>query len=175
MKERPIPFNGPIAGTKTQTRRKVKGVVEQGGAYSLDAHMQGNFPLCPYGVPGDRLWVKETFAVVEGGDPLVTFCSDGRTIMMDDRADYGFGTLPLRWTPSIYMPRWASRLTLEVTEVRVERLQEISEVDALAEGVTHGQSARDAFASLWEKIHGEGSWGMDPWVWVVGFKRVTAP
>ena len=95
----------------------------------------------------------------------------------------------LHWKPSIHMPRWASRITLEVTGVRVERLQDISEADAIAEGVTGVssggvtlftttgvncfQAAKDAYAALWELINGPGSWDANPWVWVVEFKRIA--
>jgi len=224
VKERPILFNGPmvraiLAGKKTQTRRKVKlrtGPVDDNGDTSdfvtssiiNDSILRevrrpsicGSRPVpCPYGVPGDRLWVRETWApFYASGSSVVAWPDDtedanaARYLATPEvvracpsspsrgqaSVDVAvIGSQGHRWRPSIHMPRWASRITLEVTDVRVERLREISPVDARAEAPTLGkwQTARDAFASLWEKIHGEGSWGMDPWVWVVGFKRVTAP
>ena len=112
------------------------------------------------------------------------------------RLAHRHGTHVAPWRPSIHMPRWASRITLEITDIRVERLQEISEDDAKAEGVepwvigdgwreyglppdveaagTHPlRSARDSFASLWESINGPGSWKANPWVWVIEFRRVS--
>lgn len=152
---------------------------------------------CPYASHrGDRLWVRETFARI-----------DGQTrpwIETDYRATYKHGdrlgdTLGIKkwWTPSIHMPRHASRITLEVTGVRIERLQEISEADALAEGVfkkvgatpigddvetaTGGEliyalptQAREEYRRLWESINGPGSWAVNPWVWVVEFKHLTS-
>lgn len=207
MRERPIPFSAPmvraiLAGAKTQTRRIVKhhitGPNPPGGFYDwhdkrtgawVGAH-GGNLKfnktnaavLCPYGGPGDRLWVRETWHSSPHFDCLY-------------RADYDDGARLAKviahggWKSSIHMPRWASRITLEITDVRVERLQEISEADAIAEGIEPG-SARDfwklygrgangdmdrsprvAYRSLWESIHGVGSWDANPWVWVVEFRR----
>lgn len=195
-KERPVLFSAPmvkalLAGIKTQTRRVVKnpnviGIVENGG--------QPGYMLCPYGAPGDRLWVKESHALIwPGADPP----DDPRDNRVEYRADTDGvsppGEWPLdqrkdpacpRWRPSIHMPRWASRLTLEVTGVRVERVQDISEEDARAEGVfapnDHGHcwpdgQPRRAFADLWRTINGEGSWKANPFVWVVEFRRTEAP
>jgi len=166
MKERPILFSGPMVraileGRKTQTRRIVKpqplrdrGVM----AFNDGEHPQMR---CPYGKPGDRLWVRETW------------CPDVEPYTFRYKAD---GDEPLeRWRPSIHIPRWASRITLEVVSVRVERLQNISEDDALAEGITlveRGTSPVDQFNKLWESINGPGSWEANPWVWVVEFKRI---
>ena len=145
MKERPIIFSGSMVraildGRKTQTRRAVK--VEKGFAIT-NPEPPPHFYPCPYGQPGDRLWVRET------------------------------------WKPSIHMPRWDSRLTLEIVSVRVERLQDISKEDAESEGVAiiesvdHGkQSARGQFAIVWESINGHGSWALNPWVWVIEFKKL---
>ncbi len=200
-KERPIIFSGPmvralLAGTKTQTRRVMKhqpthfnpaGVPRVANPYFGPSAVL----RCPYGQPGDLLWVRETFAKI-----------DGQTrpwIETDYRATYAHGDrlgdhlgIKKRWTPPIHMPRAASRITLEITEVRVERLQEISEADAVAEGCArlplqdghgawwsadvdagpalHGRTARDAYRLLWESINGPGSWGENPWVWVIAFK-----
>lgn len=209
MKERPILFSAPmvraiINGTKTQTRRVVKPqplmVTDRTtapwngppGALKLGLEQLGRG--CPYGQPGDRLWVRETFARI-----------DGQTrpwIETDYRATYTHGdrlgdTLGIkkRWTPSIHMPRAASRITLEVTGVRVECLQDISEADAIAEGVfkkvgttpignavetaTGGEliyavptQAREEYHRLWESINSPGSWDANPWVWVIEFKRL---
>jgi hypothetical protein len=148
----------------------------------------------PYGVPGDRLWVRETFAHMYRGNAVpearrpedVVYRADGLT-----PDEYAYGS----WKPSIHMPRWASRITLEITGVRVERLQEISEVDAAAEGVeslrNEGEywkhylestascdaliclSARESFRTLWDSLAAPGAdWQANPWVWVVGFKRI---
>lgn len=180
MKERPILFSAPmvraiVAGTKTQTRRIVKpGVLEDGWPIAYAAER------CPYGAPGDRLWVRETWAKAgEVGDDI------------EYRADNP-DPLGARWRPSIHMPRWASRLLLEVTAVRVERLQDISEDDACAEGVQEldgtldelalyarakkmGECATDSrvwFAELWDSINGtRAPWASNPFVWVVSFKR----
>lgn len=162
---------------------------------------------CPYGAPGDRLWVRETARCVAQSEqpPLnrgridIDYKAGGGTSReyslespyhwfpsMDRNVD---GTP--RWQPAIHMPRWASRITLEITGVRVERLQAISEADAIAEGVEQvstGQyrdylntdiplfldSPKASYASLWESINGAGSWDANPWVWVVSFSRVTA-
>ncbi len=149
---------------------------------------------CPYGQPGDRLWVRETFAIV----PRTAYArSDGvqQTLRPEDPYDHDAAIYRegwtrsrggFRWRPSIHMPRWASRLTLEITGVRVERLQDISEADAIAEGVTAVSSggvtlfattgvncsAKDAYAALWESINGPGSWDANPWVWAIEFRRV---
>lgn len=129
---------------------------------------------CPYGQPGDRLWVRETWRIVgdSDDDTLDMFDCDDVQYRADDDQSYID-----KYRPSIYMPRRLSRITLEVTGVRVERLQDISEADALAEGVAAKHTpdadytAREAYAALWEQINGGGSWAANPWVWVVEFKR----
>jgi hypothetical protein len=155
----------------------------------------------PYGVVGDRLWVREAHAFTTGIDnaPLgsVRFRADeGSEAWAADRLDRQTNRRS-PWRPSIHMPRWASRITLEVKDVRVERLNAISEEDAEAEGVTvhvgvvdgdgeviglrpafvpwplEGHGARQAYASLWDDINGAGSWAASPWVWVVEFRVVT--
>lgn len=171
MTERPILFSAPmvraiLAGTKTQTRRVVKG--------NLGAICKGNIPLvadisrCPYGQPGDRLWCRETWG---------EHCSNKSIVY---RADFGAGEFdPVnRWRPSIHMPRIASRILLEIESVRVERLNDISRGDAMAEGcpfpnMASGPDPRKWYSGLWDEINGAGSWAANPWVWVVEFRRVT--
>jgi hypothetical protein len=205
MKERPILMSAPMVracldGSKTQTRRVVKpgnlgganlpsrqptpnwNSVSYGpGIWSDDA---GFSSRCPYGVPGDRLWVRECWAYnPDFGQNLNFVCY---------RADPGHEYDGLRWRPSIHMPRKACRIVLEVTGVRVERLQDISEADARAEGVrqmrdgsgcwvsregpanlvTPWLTAREAYADLWNVINGASAWDANPWVWVIEFKRV---
>src|SRR5690606_17555323 len=159
--------------------------------------------LCPYGAAGTRLWVRETWAPL--GDQLTEVTGRPRVFRADadlvrddsgDRVGWWLGETflegserPFRWRPSLYMPRWASRITLEVTEVRVQRLQEITEEDAIAEGVAANPyvmcdgtvdelmsiSARDNFRALWDTINGKRpgcSWKANPWVWVVEFRRI---
>jgi len=121
---------------------------------------------CQYGLPGDQFWVKEKFAPCIGGAEW----PENPTLY---RAD----ALPeyerLRWKPSIFMPLWASRITLKIEGVRVERLQEISEADAKAEGVSHScdRDDVDAYRELWESINGPGSWSENPFVWVITFSK----
>jgi len=127
---------------------------------------------CPYGAPGDTLWVRETWAPLPGSVVLnVAFY----------RADTKAASDDVRWRPSIHMPRWASRITLRITDIRVERLQDISEDDAKAEGVGYKNPGYlpgtkgnwiGSFAYLWNKINGPGAWEANPWVWVVAFERV---
>jgi hypothetical protein len=203
-----------LAGRKTQTRRIVKPQPElrddgwiwcppsakynakiddwvpharwRCGLNPTECGAAGIVQWCPYGQPGDRLWVRETWArwtdVKSFG--CVVYQSDGtaRRYLCDgdgegDPVQLGKACKPVepvaRWRPSIHMPRWASRLTLEVTDVRVERLQEISEADAMAEGrsMTPGDPA-GYFPDTWAAINGADSWHANPWVWVVSFKRV---
>jgi hypothetical protein len=222
MKTRPILFSGPMVralldGSKTQTRRVYKA--KNGGIWPNKNDIPGMRQIlrnCPYGQPGDRLWVRETWQ----GPLLAEFETDAdadwhmpsHIHQYQDHKHCAYAAdggpapefvdaednLQQRWRPSIHMPRWASRITLEVTGVRVERLQGISEVDAMAEGVVEcpipaddegprrigymvgpddGKSgltvtAREAYRGLWESINGPESWEASPWVWVVEFKRV---
>lgn len=162
MKERPILFSGPMVraildGRKTQTRRVVKP--RQG---MLDDWT--GLP-CPYGKPGDRLWVRETCYFEQPHGEVIYRADPGSEKALDPEFT------GLRWRPSIHMPRWASRITLEIVNVRVERLQDIRVDDARAEGVTakwpvHG------FRNLWQSINGFGSWDANPWVWVVEFRNM---
>jgi len=204
VKERPILFSGPmvralVEGRKTQTRRAMKPQPVHGAEYAakgfeppcaLHLDFYGN-PIgthtCPYGAPGDRLWVRETWALVRGGayqrssgdydDPsfFEGKVPDARpagwgVTFQNEWPDLD-GTGP--WRPSIHMPRWASRLTLEVTEVRVQRLHDISSADACAEGcVEVGHGARANFQALWKTINGPDSWDANPWCWCISFKRV---
>lgn len=196
MKERPVIFNGEmvraiLAGRKTQTRRIMKPQPEpvpgKPGEYWWPSNvfetmlMMSDFQrvgfegaaadASPFGRIGERLWVRETF-----GDCGV------RLVYRAD-ADDGASCQVKRWTPSIHMPRSACRLLLEITDVRVERLNDINEQDALAEGMDDGTSPaaiaagwfekpRRAFRRLWERIYGQESWDSNPWVWVVEFKQV---
>mgnify|MGYP003440424383 FL=1 len=154
------------------------------------AEIHGEFWLSPYGDAGDRLWVRETF--VQGwplGDdgcvdqydadgkekPMKTFY---RATSPDLNWCDGGDDCPIKtpWKPSIHMPRWSSRITLEITGVRVERLQDISRGDAMAEGcpfpnMAQGDDPRAWYAQLWNSINGPGSWDANPWVWVVEFRR----
>lgn len=198
MKERPILFSGPMVraileGRKTQTRRVVKPQPDlipsdvppapgDNGYWWPASKAQSmvqtrDMPCyCPYGVPGDRLWVREAWAADEMWDRVPPRdIPEGQRIWLEgsgfDRGVKG------RLRPSIHMPRWASRILLEVVSIRVERLQEISEDDAKAEGGTANimLNYRAPFSYLWKLIYGhEGpnSWAANPWVWVVEFKRV---
>jgi hypothetical protein len=208
MKERPILFSAPmvralLAGTKTQTRRVVKPQPDSDEAtgacwLEIDGRHQWAWhsgadqdilpnetqSFCPYGQPGDRLWVRESHWWFKD-EPDHSCGYYPPKLTADDveyRADGDEGRKV--WRPSIHMPRWASRITLEITGVRVERLQDISEHDAQAEGCAlecmtptgddigsaiHGPGG---YIALWESINGPGSWGANPWVWVLEFKRV---
>ena len=203
--ERPILFSGPMVraildGRKTVTRRIVRGVVESGGAYSTEAWERGEMPRCPFGSSGDRLWVRETWMPRAAPCGLESF-SNGVIYAATPNAGGGYAVHAreshadqiarlskpgFTWRPSIHMPRWASRLTLEVVGVRVERLQEIDEADILAEGVTVDGVAKltgtpwadmptlhHAWERLWDSINGDSaSWASNPWVWRVEFRRV---
>lgn len=214
MKEKPILFSGEMVkavleNRKTQTRR----IIFKGNPiddfytfkyFASDSHsFRACFELtkrikhmplampyfgkkCPYGQPGDRLWVRETWKEC-------TKTKINRTCLAykAGREVIDFG-MPVKWKPSIHMPRWASRITLEIVNVRVERLQDISEEDALAEGVNKISHAGEyfyhhsnkfpnggnwvnpefAFEELWNKLNGPGAWEKNPWVWVIEFKRV---
>ena len=150
--------------------------------------------ICPHGKPRDRIWVRETFCPVDdtqyGGEKWV----DSRaTPKFEASHPAGWDSAPndaeaLKWRPSIHMPRWASRILLEITDVRVERLNAINEHDAQAEGVAklrggfwkhyqpgwtqHQLSARGSFVTLWKSIYGDESWNSNPWVWVISFERI---
>lgn len=184
MKEHPILFSGDMAkaildGRKTQTRRIVKPqpveVAEPSGnsdglirLKASDDCLSTWSDACPYGQAADHLWVKETFLnnALSGYPPVYFYRADSKD-KPEDR----------KWKPSIFMPRIASRITLEITAVRVERLQDISSKDALAEGVDYDVSKPDGwpidrYRKLWESINGKGSWDKNPWVWVLEFKRI---
>ena len=135
--------------------------------------------MCPFGEPGDRLWVRETWAKVN----VAQFTGSPQFVypVCDTLTDYGGP-----WKPSIHMPRAASRISLEITAVRVERLADISDEDAIAEGVDPSavesfrrsgadRPAAHAFRASWGSVYGPESWEADPWVWVVEFKRVEVP
>lgn len=189
MKERPILFSGPMVraileGRKTQTRRVVKPQPSEPVTWGCIGgkgfgFIAGDEMLrCPYGVPGDRLWVRESFSYdarwryewwqETGERPDIWYWADGNPTDGD-------------WTkpkPSIHMPRSASRITLEVKSVRVERLQDITPEDAEAEGIDEfmrekklGGYYTTAFSRLWESINGPGSWEQNPWVWVIEFSK----
>ena len=189
MKERPILFSAPmvraiLAGTKTQTRRVLKGAnhVSAGGAPLKFTGSDIREVQCPYGWIGDRLWVRESFCPIYPQDPHY---NGGRPIEYDYQATYKHGDrlgdligVKKKWKPSIHMPRAASRITLEVTGVRMERLQDISDEDCLAEGIyptrtgLYPGSPRAAYQQLWDEINGPSSWDANPWVWRVEFKRL---
>jgi len=210
MKERPIPFTPAnvraiLDGRKTQTRRVMKSQpytlrvegfgypTKAGGFVSLQSpHCLSE---CPYGVPGDRLWVKETFQPIfapyvrredadwetgKGYAPRYT-ATEGRTEWVD--AD---DNITDRCKPAIFMPRWASRITLEIEEVRVERVQEMSEYDAKEEGTgvwfeSHPHEEwdgdpdqyRKGYKELWDSINLKSHpWASNPWVFAITFKRI---
>lgn len=250
-KERPILFSGPMVralldGRKTVTRREIKPRMRSADTqFELHQQPDGSWRpmhtfdescmdakgtehpiVCPYGQPGDRLWVREAWQDVHPVQVIDRYSQLGRagipgppgvTYQTIYRADGEYPKVhhthehPYRciepdpnhgflgaadsgwtgWTPSIHMPRWASRILLEITDVRVERLQEISEAQALAEGVrlytdhaelgdwyhvdgieTYSADPRKSFELLWTSINGDESWSANPWVWAVEFKRV---
>jgi len=168
-----------LAGTKTQTRRIVKPqpayeTISQDvrwyrwrgrGMTDPEGIKKCLPPNCQYGQPGDRLWVRETFLTRCAGE-FTCYRADAGLVEAA-----GFGAMYGGWTPSIFMPRARSRITLEVTGVRVERLQEISASDAWAEGVPHSPDVDPVheYQDIWESINGADSWDSNPWVWVVEF------
>lgn len=189
MKQRPILFNGEMVralldGRKTQTRRIVKPAKDRNGSGCQLAPCEiagevngGDYSLCPYGQPGDRLWVREAHAFVP--EPAYRR-STGIVQTINPADDYeacvyreNFNRArSFPWRPSIHMPRWASRITLEIVSVRVERLNDISAKDALEEGIALCQQPQEAFRQLWESIHSPEGWSANPWVWVVEFRRI---
>jgi uncharacterized protein YhfF len=192
VKERPILFSGEmvraiLAGRKTQTRRVVKSqpsaefmpVIGEYHRTMVDGRTGECFPSkqiyfgasdgdedfpSPYGRLGDRLWVRETFSTSDCHHGQVVYRADGENNLSD-----------MTWKPSIFMPRSASRITLAIMAVRVERLKDISNEDCFAEGLppetTKGN--RTWYGDLWESINGVGSWDKNPWVWVIEFRKIN--
>ena len=204
--ERPIIFSGPmvraiLSGNKTQTRRVVKKKLyfptDPGIGYAVE---KGRIK-CPYGVPGDRLWVRETCVrftgiTFEGGpwpvcgwkgpkhnqNPYQALLPKAGNENHIEKLNNAAACVTV---PSIFMPRWASRINLEITAVRVERLQDISRSDAHAEGLHPGANgleqacgrswgnAQLAFQALWDSINSKKHpWKDNPWVWVISFSRI---
>lgn len=210
MTERPILFSDPmvraiLAGTKTQTRRVIAGAngafwdhsytgtVERDGVLRFREGSEGTIVhgspevRCPYGAVGDRLRVREAWAPFVGPDgrDYVAYrstCAADGSFLWIGNGEIAQVQIP-RWRPSIHMPRWASRLTLEVTSLRVERVQSRTQADAKNEGVEATEMGGvfgtpdhvGAFIDLWDSINGERAacaWKANPWVWVVSFKVV---
>ena len=192
-KERPILFsasmvNAILEGRKTMTRRVIKrncsGRAKEVGS-SRNWHLADPDVIraCPYGKIGARLWVRETFAQNNNqlsdiySDTTMVYRADGVSRALDNGVEKA-------WTPSIFMPRRASRITLEITSVSAEQLQDISEQDAMAEGVDAvsidamprqaTMNRRADFKQIWESINGKGSWELNPWCWVIEFNRIPA-
>lgn len=206
MKERPILFSAPmvraiLSGAKTQTRRALrvqpldvlpmKGKAKGRGWVALlrtKPEPHGTIFRCRHGEPGDRLWVRESWKqTASGRTPMGVLDVFYRATDSLDVEE--------KWRPSIFMPRWASRLTVELLKVRVERLQSISRKDAIAEGARflplqedvpgawwtcdvstgaalHARDPISAYRLLWESINGAESWAANPWVWVLEFRRI---
>lgn len=211
MTERPIIFSGPMVraildGRKHQTRRVVTGPWRdkplpefRGGIGGInnpeewgwengetgrhigfvdDPINEATLP-CPYGWPGDRLWVRETFYSTHK-----TPCSENRIYYRANCDALAEEMLSVSWTPSIHMPKWAARIWLEVTGVRVERLQDISCADAIAEGIRPAANSmtidcdtpdpRQGFKHLWDSLNAKRApWASNPWVWIIEFRRVN--
>ena len=188
MKERPILFSGDMVraileGRKTQTRRTVKP--QPGDHMRIPMLTQNGWQFmthpdqlrdtvsswrCPFGIPGDRLWVRETWAEFAGIEPQVEIVYRADKLFDTEAKEHLIGN---KWRPSIYMPRWASRITLEITGIRVERLHDISYHDAVAEGCGGMlEPATVYFQCVWKDINGEDSWNANPWVWVIEFKKI---
>ncbi|MEZ2793178.1 hypothetical protein [Proteus terrae] len=201
MKERGIIFNAEMVraildGRKTQTRRVMNNQpctlsgetisVQQDDfnfrwAGDLHNDTSGWFH-CPLGKIGERLWVRETWRKFDFSDECGCSeypcgCPENGAIIYRATQDGGES----KWRPSIHMPRRYSRITLEITDVRVERLNDISNDDAKSEGCWYGRGGgvpdkaltpSDQFPTLWEEIYGDGSWSSNPWVWVIEFKRI---
>lgn len=178
VKERGMIFNDEmvraiLGGNKTQTRRIVE---EKFYGRAVAAELLAKH--CPYGQPGDRIWVRETYRVHGKATDVATlvYRASVRNSWTEQthRVPVEVCNKPVseKWTPSIHMPRWASRILLEITNVRVERLNDISECDARAEGAPTestliGDKHYPSFRSLWKSIYGEDSWNANPWVWVI--------
>lgn len=228
MKEHPILFTGEMVraileGRKTQTRRVMKLQPDCQGALmpapagkmwyiwphlTIDGRMSDYYCACPYGLPGDQLWVRETFGLMHSSYSLEygwendgMYASDipktkpigsglGVIYKATDGYDKEDGEV---WRPSIYMPRWASRITLEITGIRVQRVQQITNNDVLAEGIMRGEDedgswlgpldryqyypfahASEAYSFLWDHINAKRGypWDSNPFVWVIEFKRI---
>lgn len=207
MKERPILVSTPLirpilTDLKVHTRRLIR--LPEGYDLAQNATVSHRHGIwwevrcepwatvvvrCPFGVPGDRLWVREAWQIVTGakaGDlgAVVRYRDmEVLPVTMPAEKPMPLGLTWDSWRPSIHMPRWASRISLEVTDVRVQRIQEITEEDARAEGVCEHPAARSvvdsgmwtyraAFRAVWDAID-PGGWDRNPWVWVVAFKRVA--
>ncbi len=211
MKERPILFRPEMVkaildGRKTQTRRIVMPsppksftlknfTSESGYRYAADySKARPKKPMrirwdCPFGQPGDRLWVKERHSFIEvrhakssADGPRSWYLHIEYSDGTEDEHYIEDGKKPkqtrergeLGWRPSIYMPRWASRIALEVTGIRVERVQEIRYDDAVAEGIEHEYPKAIAqYCQLWDSLNAKRgfSWNRNPWVWVIEFRR----
>lgn len=216
--ERGMIFNGEMVralldGRKTQTRRIVKGT-DSAVKFCKEWNINGEEVFvvlgekdhtgmnpvlgaisCPFGAVGNRIWVREAFRVHSRATDVATlvYKASERNSWTEQThrvpvAVCNKPTTPEKWTPSLHMPRWASRILLEITDVRVERLNAINEHDAQAEGVAklrggfwkhyqpgwtqHQLSARGSFVTLWKSIYGDESWNSNPWVWVIKFKRI---
>lgn len=203
-------------GPKWQTRRKIKDAPAPGASHQSfmtddgfeghwfegdgtpeGAELLGERLFCPYGQAGDMLWVRETCFDVRPWRHAPLFAAVKPDYLYRADYDYREGQRERsvigchRWTPSIHMPRVASRLSLEILKVRAQHLQDITDADALAEGVfelpdlrglftypgcdRNFVSERGAFSHLWESINGPGSWDANDWVWVIDFKKVPPP
>lgn len=201
---RPILMSAPMVralfdGRKTQTRRIVNRLSGVGRVTEFQSSATPGFDFtfrdrrlrwndmttadvlsrCPYGQPGDLLWVRETWQHApqkycrcpQPSEPSPCDAWSAGTGCVSNRGDVVYaadGSSAPHWRPSIFMPRWASRLTLRLTAVRVEQLQDISDEDAIAEGLMT-PSPVVAYRDLWESIHGPGSWDANPWVWRIAF------
>ncbi|SYD66132.1 morphogenetic protein [Klebsiella pneumoniae] len=201
MTERGMIFNSEMVraildGRKTQTRRPVKFPVhdknlgcELAGNELAGELSAGNYLNSAFGKPGDRIWVRETWQAIHD------YCDENGHVderryarsIPRHRGNYWHPVYEeawgnesredreFPWRPSIHMPRWASRILLEITDVRVERLRSMSQDDARAEGVIAASGPMEAglaFRELWDSIYGEESWKANPWVWVITFRRV---
>lgn len=214
MKEHPILFNTEMVkavldGRKTQTRRVIKakrGFFVPDFSGGPDEDYESPWPvdeatddwmICPYGMKGDYLWVRERFCYGEivAGDSLpeeedpwyIEQCkNDNAVIFYENAIREDIGMEDVKWKPSIHMPRWASRVNLEITDIRVERVMDITVEDALSEGVETWVEKHQPngdkrsiyptadFAQLWDSINEKRGFGWDvnPWVWVVEFKVI---